>query len=170
MRWVSTIGVAALAGFCGLLPLLPATAQAPVYPSSPPVGAAPAPSPETEAAAIAQCLCLHRDLGELSADMAAKRRAYDELQTELSQADAQLARERDAIDVDSPNAVAQFSQQLQQRDALFRRSTGPAAGDLAAAVARYNAAVNQYNTQCANRPRDAALLSQVQATLSCPAP
>ena len=43
-------------------------------------------------------------------------------------------------------------------------------GDLAGAIERYNARVNEYNARCANRPRDAVLLSRVQATLSCPPP
>jgi hypothetical protein len=167
MRLAAAIGSAALVGFLAFLPALPAAAQAPEYPPSPPVGTAPAP-PSSEAGAIAQCLCQHREFEALSADMAAKRRAYDDLQARLSRADAHLTQERGTIDVNNPAAVAQFSQELQQRDALFRRSTGPAASDLAAAVARYNAAVGAYNTDCANRPRDAALLSQVEATLSCP--
>ena len=168
MRLALAIGSTAFAGFLAFLSALPAAAQAPGYPPPPPAGGAPAP-PSSETVAIAQCLCQHRDLEALSADMAAKRRAYDDLQAELSGADAHLAHERGTIDVNNPAAVSQFSQELQQRDALFRRSTGPVASDLSAAVARYNAAVGAYNSECANRPRDAALLSQVEATLSCPA-
>ena len=154
MRWALPFGLLLVAGLA-LFVTTPADAQAP--PASP------------EASAIAHCLCLHRDLGALGADMAAKRRAYDQLQHELAAVDAELQRERATIDVNNPDAIARFRQQLLQRDALFERSTGPAASDLAAAVARYNATVGQYNAQCANRPRDPVLLSQVAASLVCPA-
>jgi hypothetical protein len=153
MRSAAVIGaIAVMLGFALMAPP-PAAAQA---------------SGSSEAAEIAQCLCLHRDLAALSADMAAKRRAADELQTEISRIDAQLQQQRAMIDVNDSQAEAQFSQQLQRRDALFDRATGPEAAALAAAVAHYNAAVEQYNTQCANRPRDAAVLAQVQTTLTCP--
>jgi multidrug resistance efflux pump len=102
--------------------------------------------------------------------MAAKHSAYDQLQGELAGTDALLERERATIDVNNPDAVARFRQQLEQRDALFRRSTGPAAAELTGATTRYNASVGQYNTQCANHSWDPVLLSQVQAALSCPAP
>jgi hypothetical protein len=157
MRVATAIGAALLAGVLTVPSAQPTFGQPPSYP------------PSTEADAIAQCLCLHRDLGELSATMAAKRRVYDQLQAELGQTDARLQHERATIDVNNPDAVAQFSQELAMRDALFRRANGPAATELSAAVARYNAAVSQYNTQCANRPRDAVILSQVEAHLVCPA-
>ncbi|HTV87746.1 MAG TPA: hypothetical protein VME41_01910 [Stellaceae bacterium] len=167
MRFAAVIGLA-LAVPAGVLGSAPAHAQAPLYPSAPPPVAAPPASPE--AAAIARCLCLHRDLDTLAADVAARRHAYDARQQALARMDAQLQRERATIDVNNPDAVAQFRQQLAQRDALFRRSTGRAAGQLSTAVTHYDAAVDQYNSQCANRPRDPVLLSQVAATLICPAP
>jgi hypothetical protein len=146
----AAIAAAALAGIFAAAAVPPAAAQ------------------QTEAAAIAQCLCLHRDIGALNTDMTAKRRAHDEVQAELARLDARLQRQRATIDVNNPEAEAQFSRELQQRDALFRRATGRQAAALAAAVAHYNAAVEQYNTQCANRPRDPAVLARVQATLTCP--
>lgn len=170
MRLTVAWGIAVGAVIVGLAAGPSAEAQAPPYPPAAPSAAAAAPPASGEAAAIAQCLCLHRDLGALGADTAAKRRAYDALQAELSRIGAQLQQERATIDVDNPEAVAQFRQQLARRDALFQRSTGPVAGDLSAAVARYNAAVGRYNAQCADRPRDPVLLSQVASRLVCPAP
>jgi hypothetical protein len=161
MRGMEPYGLLLLAGLVFFVAAT-AEAQAPPYPAAPPA------SPE--AAEIARCLCLHRDLGALGADMAARRRAYDELQRELGAIDAELQHERTTIDVNDPDAIARFRQQLARRDALFERSTGPVAGALSAAVARYNAAVGRYNAQCANRPRDPVLLSQVEANLVCPAP
>jgi hypothetical protein len=156
MRFAKVCGAALLAGLAGLSPL-PAAAQSPS-------------AAATEPAEIASCLCLQRDMERLNGETAAKRRALDQLRDDLARIDAGLERERASIDVDDPQAVAQFRQELAQRDALFNRSTGPAAADLTAATLRFNAVVNQYNTQCAERPRDPRVLAQVQANLSCPAP
>jgi len=133
----------------------PAAAQAPPFP---------------EASEIAACLCLGQAVAALSADTAAPQSSYAAVQDELTRLDAQLQSERAAMDVNNPQSVARFRQLLQQRDAAFQRSTRLATGDLAGAVERYNARVNEYNARCANRPRDPVLLGRVQATLSCPPP
>lgn len=132
--------------------------------------AAQAQPASTEATDIAACLCLHRSLGALGAEMAARRQAYDTAERRLSRLDARLAHERATMNVNNPEAVARFRALLAERDAAFRRSSGPLASALETAVARYNANVHQYNARCANRPRDPILLRQVEATLSCPAP
>jgi hypothetical protein len=126
--------------------------------------------PSPEAGEIATCLCLGQAVSALSADAAARQSSYAAVQDELTRLDAQLQSERAAIDVNNPQSVARFRQLLEQRDAAFQRSTSLATGDLAGAVERYNARVNEYNARCANRPRDPVLLGRVQATLSCPPP
>jgi hypothetical protein len=169
MRLTALCGVVLSAGFTGLLPA-PAAGQSPTYPPPPVTGAEPAPPASPEATQIAACLCLHNDLERFTSDMAARRRDSDQLHAELDRIDAELQRERATLDVASAAAVEQFRQRLAERDALFRRSTGPAAASLTAATTRYNAAAGQYNDQCANRPRDPMLLAQVQETLRCPLP
>src|SRR3984893_6487302 len=52
-----------------------------------------------EMAAIAACLCLQQAVSTLSADMTAKNQALDTVTGQLSDLDAQLARERSAINV-----------------------------------------------------------------------
>jgi hypothetical protein len=169
MRQALAWGIAVGAAAIGLATGLSANAQTPYPPSAPPAATAMPPE-SAEPTVIAHCVCLHRDVGTLGADMAAKRRAYDELQHEIGAIDAELQSERATIDVNDPAAIARFRQQLAQRDALFQRSTGPVGSDLSSAVVRYNTAVGQYNAQCADRPRDPVLLSQVAAGLVCPAP
>jgi hypothetical protein len=144
-------------------PSYPPPPQAPVYPAPPPV--APG-SPQ--AAEIAHCLCLQQAVSALNADMIAKQRAYDAVRDELARLDSQLQSARASMDVNNPQSVAQFRELLERRDAAFKRSTGLVTGDLSSATARYNARTNEYNSRCANQPRDPALLSQVQATLTCP--
>jgi len=159
------------AGVAVVAAISPAVAQAPPYPPPPPpYGAVPAPPRSGEAGDIAACLCLRQAVDVLGADMAAKQRSRDELNAELARLDAEMQRARAGMNVNDPAAVAQFRQLLQQRDAAYRRSTGLVTGDLSSATSRYNARVNEYNTRCANRPRDPGLLASVQATLSCPTP
>jgi len=74
------------------------------------------------------------------------------------------------MDVNDPAAIARFRQLLQRRDDLFRRSTTELAPSATSTAERYNARVSEYNSRCANRPRDPRLLAQVQATLVCPRP
>ncbi len=148
-------------------PLAVAAQTPPPFYPPPPLAVAP-PPPSPESAEIAACLCLKQSVDELGASTAASRRSDDEMRGELGRLDAQLARERASMDVNNPQSVARFRQMLDQRDAVFRRSSGPVAADLGGSVERYNAASNEYNARCANRPRNPVLLGQVQASLTCP--
>jgi len=141
--------------------LIAAAAGAQTPPPPPPMG--------PEAAAIRECLCLQQSMDRAATVMNEKRRGLDALRDQLARADAALDRARSALNVNDPQAVAQFRQQLEQRDALFRRTNGEIVADVTAAVDRYDHWVAVYNGQCANRPMDAILKSQIQATLSCPA-
>lgn len=167
--------VCAAAAAIGLGTAAMAQAPVPVYPPppvipAPPVAVVPAPPASPEAADIAACLCLRQAVDSLGAQMAGGRQSYDQTLGELSRLDAQLERERAAMDVNNPAAVARFRQLLQERDTLYRRSSGAMLTDLSAVVARYNARVNEYNARCADRPRNPALVASVQATLTCPPP
>jgi hypothetical protein len=147
-------------------------AQTPLPPPPPPPGMTPMPMPppppSPEADAIRQCLCLQRSMEHALTLMTEKRNSLDQINAELRQADADLDRQRAALNVNDPQAVAQFRQALERRDALFKRSTGPIVNDVTASVQRYNERVHAYNEQCANRPFNSVLQAQVQATLSCP--
>jgi hypothetical protein len=159
------------AGVAVFAAISPAVAQAPVYPPPPPAyGAVPAPPLSGEAGDIAACLCLKQAVDVLGADLAVKQRSRDEIDAELSRLDAEMQRARAGVDVNDPAAVARFRQLLERRDAAFRRSTALVTGDLSSATEHYNSRVNEYNSRCANRPRDPGLLASVQATLSCPPP
>lgn len=126
------------------------------------------PAPVPEASDIASCLCLGQTVNALNAEMTQQQAAYHDNRAELARLDAQLQSDRASLDVNNPEAVAQFRALLARRDAVFRRGTGLAAGALDSLVRRYNANVNEYNARCANRPRDPVLLRNVEATLVCP--
>jgi len=159
----------AVAGFAFVAAVLMSTASlAQPPPPPPPPGMIPPPPPSPEADAIRECLCLQRSMDHAMSEMTAKRNSLDQINAELRQADADLERQRAALNTNDPQAVAQFRQRLEQRDALFKRSTGPIVNDVTASVQRYNERVGAYNRQCANRPFNSVLQAQVQATLSCP--
>ena len=143
----------------GLAVLLTATAASAQVP--PPVPLPPEP------AEITACLCLQQAVAALSAEMNQRTQALDAVSRQLSDLDAQLAQARANLNVNDPNAVARYKAVLEQRDAAYRQSIGPAHAD---ATARYNERVNEYNARCANRPFNSALVADIQAHLSCPPP
>ena len=57
---------------------------------------------------------------------------------------------------------------LTQRDQAYQASIGPVVGEADQSTARYNAHVNQYNSQCANRMFNSDMMAQIQAHLACP--
>jgi hypothetical protein len=121
-----------------------------------------------EAAEITACLCLQQAVSTLSAEMNAKNQALDTVTRQLADLDAQLARDRSTINVNSPDAVARYKALLERRDAAYRQSVGPVHADAERATARYNARVNEYNAHCANRPFNSAIVAQMQVNLVCP--
>lgn len=149
----STRGMALVWGLVAVLAPGAARAQVPLPP---------------EMADITACLCLQRAVSTLSADMNAKKQALDAVTQQLNDLDSQLARERSAINVNNPDAVARYKALLERRDAAYRQSIGPVHAQADDATARYNARVNEYNAHCANRPFNSAIVAQLQVNLVCP--
>jgi hypothetical protein len=100
----------------------------------------------------AACWCMKQSMDNANADMSAKNAALAAARAALDQLDQQLASMRAQVDVNNAQAVAQFKQLLEQRDAAAKVAGGPALTDDQAATARYNDAVNAYNAQCGGRP------------------
>jgi hypothetical protein len=98
------------------------------------------------------CYCLKQSVDNGNADMAARNAALIDARAALDQLDQQLATLRAQVDVNNPQAVAQFKQLLEQRDAAAKRAGGAALADSQAATERYNNAVAAYNAQCGGRP------------------
>jgi multidrug resistance efflux pump len=121
-----------------------------------------------EMAEIRGCLCLQQAVSALSAEMNAKKQTLDTVTRQLSDLDSQLARDRSTINVNNPDDVARYKALLERRDAAYRQSIGPAHAEAEQATARYNARVNGYNSQCANRPFNSAIVAQMQVNLVCP--
>ena len=151
----AAIGLCAVIGF-SLGAAAPAAAQVPVPPSP-------------EAADIAACLCLSQALSASGTAMTERQRSYEASRQEVADLDARLQNARTSVNVDNPNAVAQFRQLLDQRDAAYRQSSGTLFTQYQNAVALYNQRTSEYNARCADHPRNPLLLNQVQATLVCPA-
>jgi len=151
MRWA--LGMAMGMGLAAVLSPGVVKAQVPLPP---------------EMAEITACLCLQQAVSALSADMNAKKQALDTITRQLGDLDSQLARERSAINVNNPDAVARYKALLERRDAAYRQSIGPVHTDATQATARYNARVSEYNARCANRPFNSALVVQMQVNLVCP--
>jgi hypothetical protein len=100
----------------------------------------------------ATCYCLKQSVDATAADATAKAAALAAARADLDQLDQQLAALRAQVNVDDPQAVAQFRQLLERRDAAAKVAGGAALADSQAATAAYNQAVADYNNQCAGRP------------------
>ena len=129
-------------------------------------GAAKAQIPN-EAAEINACVCLQLGSAALAADKDAKSQTLSADNQQLADLDAQLASVRSRIDVNNAESVARYKALLESRDAAFGQIS-PAQSAAAAAVARYNASVGEYNQRCAGRPFNSELVAQIQAHPNCP--
>ena len=137
----------------GVLPLLAA-------------GAAKAQIPN-EPAEINACVCLQLASAALAADKDAKSQTLAADNQQLADLDAQLASARSRIDPNNAESVASYKVLLERHDAAYRQIS-PAQSVAAAAVARYNASVGEYNQRCAGRPFNSELVAQIQAHPNCP--
>jgi len=141
-------------GFLAFYPVDGAQAQIPV----------PIPN---EPAEINACVCIRLASGALAADKDAKSQGLAAVSQQLADLNAQLSAARPSIDVNNPDAVSRYKALLERRDAAFGQ-IGPAQSAAAAAVARYNASVGEYNQRCAGRPFNSDLVAQIQAHPNCP--
>jgi multidrug efflux pump subunit AcrA (membrane-fusion protein) len=112
-------------------------------------------------------VCLRLASAALAADKDAKSQTLAAANQQLADLDAQLASARSGIDVNNPEAVARYKALLERRDAAYGQIS-PAQSQAAAAVARYNATVDEHNRRCAGRPFNADLVAQIQAHPNCP--
>jgi hypothetical protein len=120
-----------------------------------------------EPAEINACVCLQLASASLAADKDGKSQALAADNQQLADLDAQLASARSRIDPNNAEAVAGYKALLERRDAAHGQIS-PAQSAAAAAVARYNASVGEYNQRCAGRPFNSGLAAQIQAHPNCP--
>src|ERR1700751_4439788 len=120
-----------------------------------------------EPAEINACVCLQLASAALAADKDARSQALAADNQQLADLDAQLASARSRIDPNNAEAVAGYKALLERRDAAHGQIS-PAQSAAAAAVARYNASVGEYNQRCAGRPFNSELAAQIQAHPNCP--
>lgn len=124
----------------------------------------------TQPADIRACLCLQQSVTVLNGDVARQRQAHEQQRQQLDALDAEVNAQRSRIDVNNFDQVQAFKQLIERRDKAAADFAGPVTARYADAVARYNAAVNQFNGTCAGKAYDQAALGQAQAGLSCPVP
>jgi multidrug efflux pump subunit AcrA (membrane-fusion protein) len=103
----------------------------------------------------------------LAGDKDAKSQRLAAVNQQLADLDAQLASARSQIDVNNRDSVARYKALLERRDAAYGQIS-PAQSQAAAAVARYNATVDEHNRRCAGRPFNSALVAQIAAHPNCP--
>jgi hypothetical protein len=119
---------------------------------------------------VARCICADRAVKMLGEEVAARNRIYEDLRQQLASADAELDRLRQTMNVNDPAQVDAFRAKFDQRNQLFGRSSGEAAGDYRTTVERYNRAVAEFNNNCSGRILDSGVIASVTPTLACPVP
>lgn len=122
----------------------------------------------SDPAEITACLCQQQGVATLSADMSAKTSALAAARQRVADLDAQLLQARQHLDPNNADQEAQYKALLARRDQAYQASIGPVVGEADQATQRYNAHVNQYNAQCANRTFNADMMAQIQSHLACP--
>jgi hypothetical protein len=121
-------------------------------------------------AEINACLCLERQVETLSQSMNDRTQALAAARQHLADLNAELAQQRTLVNVNDQSSVDNYKALLERRDAAYRESIGPVVTQADRAVATYNAAANQYDSECANHPFNSEILHEMQAHLVCPAP
>jgi hypothetical protein len=124
--------------------------------------AMPGPAQAQQADPVA-CYCLKQSVDRLGADMTAAVTALADAKAEFARLSADLQAARTRLDVNNPQAVAEFRQLLAQRDEASRRAEGEVLAQSVAATDQYNAAVAEYNGRCAGQP-----LRQLSTPPVCP--
>ena len=122
----------------------------------------------SDPAEITACLCQQQGVATLSADMSAKTAALAAARQHVADLDAQLLQARQHLDPNNADQEEQYKALLARRDQAYQASIGPVVGEADQATQRYNAHVNQYNTQCASRIFNADMMAQIQSHLVCP--
>lgn len=117
---------------------------------------------------ISQCLCQNRAVDALKAAMDRQFRLYEESRQRYAALESQVDAVKARMDVRDRDQIESFQRLLDQRDAAQHQFQDEATPAYAATVDRYNAAVNAYNTLCANAVFDPTVLAEVQKGLYCP--
>jgi|SRR5579859_5146703 len=117
---------------------------------------------------ISQCLCQNRAVDALKAAMDRQFRIYEESRQRYAALESQVDAVKARMDVRDRDQIESFQRLLDQRDAAQHQFQDEATPAYAVTVDRYNAAVNAYNTICANAVFDPTVLAKVQKALYCP--
>jgi hypothetical protein len=115
------------------------------------------------------CLCGARSLETLNREVELRRAIFEERRAAL----AELGRARldryDTIDPDDKAHVEAYKRLLAEERGLERRIARDILPDYRDSTARYNQAVERYNTLCGSATYTQEVLQQAQANLICPA-
>jgi len=117
---------------------------------------------------IAACLCENQNVSQLKTELDQQKQAYDAAKADYDGLSAQAESSRGQVNVNDSNSIAAYRQLLERRDTAEYHFKVEVAPPYAAAVTRYNQAVQAYNTGCATKMYDSVVLAEVQKTLYCP--
>ncbi|MGH7088017.1 MAG: hypothetical protein ACREFQ_03865 [Stellaceae bacterium] len=117
--------------------------------------------------AIRACLCRDQSVAALARAVGQDRRAYDAARQRYDSLSKEAEAARQKLNPNDAAARDAVGRLLGQRDAA-QHELASATAPLNAVVARYNAAVQSFNSDCAGKAYDAAVLPQIRSNLTCP--
>jgi hypothetical protein len=121
----------------------------------------------TSVSAVQQCLCAQREVSIQGREMSRARQNWESLHNEADALSRQVEETRPRVNTDDRRDIEAFRALLARRDAAalsYRRGNQ----EYAAAVARFNDAVEQNNAACTGRLFDPDQVAAVRANLACP--
>lgn len=121
----------------------------------------------TGMSAVQQCLCAQRAVTITGGEMSRARGDWERARSEADALTREVEDERPRVNVDNRRDIDAFTALLARRDAAAR-SYREVNQRYAAAVARYNYAVEQNNSSCVGRLFDPGEVAAVRANLVCP--
>jgi hypothetical protein len=121
----------------------------------------------TAISAVQQCLCAQREVSIQAREMSRARQNWERLHSEAEAMSRQVEETRPRVNTDDRGDIEAFKALLARRDAAAR-SYRQGNQEYAAAVARYNDAVEQNNAACSGRLFDPEQVEAVRANLACP--
>lgn len=118
---------------------------------------------------VRYCLCQEQAIKGLRQDLAEKRSAYDGAKARLSAMQIEINTMRSTMDPNDSLKVQLLAEQIGRRDQASRSIQAAEYPALQSATGRLNAAVAQYNQNCANRSMRKLDIETASSNLQCPA-
>lgn len=117
---------------------------------------------------VRYCLCQEDAIQQMRQDVAEKRSSYDGVKARLDAMQTEINKMRANMDPNDSLKVQLLAEQIGRRDQARQSIQANEYPALQSSIGRLNAAVGQYNQNCANRTMRQLDINTARADLQCP--